>query len=141
MIDHVFLCLGYIFCLCFNDFFFILENFRQYGVFCFPFYGIVVLKYMCGFFFNIVFRGVAYYVILPRQGVWGPPEALSGVQGQSPVGRFGGDEAPISDFEQFRVYLGQVLLQNSHTNIFAYISYRSRCLGCLNVSYAFGVSN
>ena len=33
--------------------------------------------------------GIAYYVILPRQGVWGLPEAPSGVQGQSPVGGFG----------------------------------------------------
>ena len=48
-------------------------------------------------------------------GVWGLPEA-SGVQGQIPVGGFGG-LAPISDFEQFRVYLGPVLLQNSHKNM------------------------
>ena len=26
-------------------------------------------------------RGVAYYVISPKQGVWGLPEAPSGVQG------------------------------------------------------------
>ena len=29
----------------------------------------------------------------------------------------GGLVAAISDFEQFRVYLGPVLLQNSHTNM------------------------
>jgi hypothetical protein len=29
----------------------------------------------------------------------------------------GGLGAAISDFEQFRVYLGPVLLQNSHTNM------------------------
>ena len=46
------------------------------------------------------FRGVAYYVILPRQGVWGT--------GAKPL---------ISDFEQFRVYLGPVVLQNSHKNM------------------------
>jgi hypothetical protein len=39
-------------------------------------------------------RGVAYYVILPRQGVWGLPEAPSGVQGQSPVGCLGGKALP-----------------------------------------------
>jgi hypothetical protein len=67
-------------------------------------------------------RGVAYYVILPRQGVWrlpeatslGLPEAPNGVQGQSPVGGLGGKalSPPISEFEQFRV-----LLQNSHKNM------------------------
>ena len=41
-----------------------------------------------------VHRGVAYYVIIPRQGVWGLP-----------------------DFEQFRAYLGPVLLQNGHKNM------------------------
>jgi hypothetical protein len=47
----------------------------------------------------------------------GLPETPSGVQGQSPVGGFGGLSPPISDFEQLRVYLGQVLLQNSHKNM------------------------
>ena len=42
-------------------------------------------------------RGVAYYVILPRQGVWGLPEAPSGVQGQSPVGG-SGSKAPHKRF-------------------------------------------
>ena len=67
-------------------------------------------------FLYIDFRGVAYYVILPRQGVWGVPEAPIGVQGQSPVWG-GGAKPPISDFEQFRVYLGPNLLQNSHKNM------------------------
>jgi hypothetical protein len=65
----------------------------------------------------MIIRGVAYYVILSRQGVWGLPEAPSGVQGQSPVGGDWGAMPPISDFEQFRVYLGPVLLQNSHKNM------------------------
>ena len=43
---------------------------------------------------HTIFRGVAYYVILPRQGVWGLPEAPSGVQGQSPVGGFVGPSHP-----------------------------------------------
>ena len=68
------------------------------------------IAYVC-----VMYRGVAYYVILQRQGVWRLREAPSGVQGQSPA--WGVSPAPLSDFEQFRVYLGPVLLQNSHKNM------------------------
>ena len=40
--------------------------------------------------------------------VWGLPEAPMWGTGAKP---------PISDFEQFKVYLGPVLLQNSHKNM------------------------
>ena len=39
-----------------------------------------------------------------------------GYRGKAPLGGLGG-KALISDFEQFRVYLGPVLLQNSHKNM------------------------
>jgi hypothetical protein len=39
-------------------------------------------------------RGVAYYVILPRQGVWWLAEAPIGLQGQSPIGGFRGYSPP-----------------------------------------------
>jgi hypothetical protein len=39
-----------------------------------------------------------------------------GYRGQSPVGGLGAKPL-INDFEQLRVYLGPVLLQNSHKNM------------------------
>ena len=83
------------------------------------FYNLGDFMFRCGLLLPdsiIIFRGVAYYVILPRQGVWGCLKPV-GYRGKAPVGGFWWAKPSISDVEQLRVYLGPVLLQNSHKNM------------------------
>ena len=56
---------------------------------------------------EVIRQGRSLLCYSTEAGGLGLSEAPSGVQGQT----------PISDFEQFRVYLGPVLLQNSHKNM------------------------